>query len=73
LQNKNIAARLEVMEAAVRYHLTAIFAKLGIADRFVLALYAYQHGLATPPFSAGTTRRATLDMGGAWVWSPSAP
>jgi two-component system nitrate/nitrite response regulator NarL len=49
LRNKHIAARLYISEATVRHHLTAIFAKLSIADRFELAIYAYQHGLATPP------------------------
>ncbi len=49
LRNKHIAARLYISEATVRHHLTAIFAKLGISDRFELAIYAYQHGLATPP------------------------
>jgi DNA-binding NarL/FixJ family response regulator len=50
LSNKDIAARLEVTEAGVRYHLTTIYAKLRITDRLALALYAYQHGLAQPPF-----------------------
>jgi DNA-binding NarL/FixJ family response regulator len=49
LRNKHVAARLYISEATVRHHLTAIFAKLGIADRFELAIYAYQHGLAKPP------------------------
>jgi DNA-binding NarL/FixJ family response regulator len=49
LRNKHIAARLYISEATVRHHLTAIFAKLGISDRFELAIYAYQHGLAKPP------------------------
>ena len=49
LRNKLIAARLYISEATVRHHLTAIFAKLDISDRFELAIYAYQHGLAKPP------------------------
>jgi two-component system, NarL family, nitrate/nitrite response regulator NarL len=49
LRNKLIAARLYISEATVRHHLTAIFAKLDVSDRFELAIYAYQHGLAKPP------------------------
>jgi two-component system, NarL family, nitrate/nitrite response regulator NarL len=49
LRNKHIAERLYISEATVRHHLTAIFAKLDVADRFELAIYAYQHGLAKPP------------------------
>ena len=49
LRNKHIAARLYISEATVRHHLTAIFTKVGVSDRFELAIYAYQHGLAKPP------------------------
>src|SRR5439155_22962082 len=49
LRNKYIAERLYISEATVRHHLTAIFAKLDVADRFELAIYAYQHSLAKPP------------------------
>ena len=49
LRNKYIAERLYISEATVRHHLTAIFAKLGVSDRFELAIYAYQNGLAKPP------------------------
>lgn len=49
LRNKRIAVRLYISEATVRHHLTAIFAKLDVSDRFELAIYAYQHGLAKPP------------------------
>ena len=49
LRNKHIAERLCISEATVRHHLTAVFAKLDVADRFELAIYAYQHGLAKPP------------------------
>jgi two-component system, NarL family, nitrate/nitrite response regulator NarL len=49
LRNRHIAERLCISEATVRHHLTAIFAKLDVSDRFELAIYAYQHGLAKPP------------------------
>ena len=49
LRNQNIAARLYISEPTVRHHLNAIFTKLGVASRFELAVYAYQHGLATLP------------------------
>src|SRR4029434_2983091 len=49
LRNKHIAERLYISEATVRHHLTAIFAKLDVSDRFELAIYAYHHGLAKPP------------------------
>ena len=49
LRNKHIAERLYISEATIRHHLTAIFAKLDVSDRFELAIYAYQHDLAKPP------------------------
>lgn len=49
LQNKQIADRLFVCEATVRHHLTSIYDKLNVKNRFDLALYAYQHGLAKQP------------------------
>lgn len=50
LRNKQIAAQLFISEVTVRHHLTSIFNKLGVADRLELAMYAYQYGLAKPPF-----------------------
>jgi len=49
LRNKHIAERLYISEATVRHHLTSVFDKLDVSDRFELAIYAYQHGLAKPP------------------------
>lgn len=49
LHNKQIAAQLFISEKTVRYHLTSIFSKLEISDRFELALYAYRNGLAQIP------------------------
>jgi two-component system nitrate/nitrite response regulator NarL len=44
LRNKQIATRLRISEATVRHHLTSIFAKLEVADRLGLTIYAFRHG-----------------------------
>ena len=49
LYNKQIGERLSISEATVSHHLTSIFAKLGLANRFDLVVYAYRHGLAESP------------------------
>lgn len=49
LKNKQIANRLFIHHTTVSHHLTSIFDKLGVADRFELIIYAYRHGLAKPP------------------------
>lgn len=49
LKNRQIGGRLFISESTVRHHLTSIFDKLGVSDRFELIIYAYRHGLATPP------------------------
>ena len=49
LQNKQIAERLAISEKTVQHHLTSIFAKLDIANRLELVIYAYRHGLAALP------------------------
>ena len=49
LKNAAIAQRLFISEATVRNHLTSIFDKLDLSDRFELAVYAFRHGLVQPP------------------------
>jgi two-component system nitrate/nitrite response regulator NarL len=49
IKSKEIANRLFISETTVRHHLTSIFGKLGVADRVELLIYAYRHGLASPP------------------------
>jgi DNA-binding NarL/FixJ family response regulator len=49
LKNKQIANRLFIHHTTVSHHLTSIFDKLGVTDRFELLIYAYRHGLAKPP------------------------
>ncbi len=49
LRNKEIAEQLFITDVTVRHHLTSIYSKLEVADRFELAVYAFRHGLARPP------------------------
>lgn len=48
-KNREIAERLFISETTVRHHLTSIFDKLDVSDRVELLIYAYRHGLASPP------------------------
>jgi DNA-binding NarL/FixJ family response regulator len=50
LKNREIAATLSVTEGTVKVYLSRLFAKLGVKDRFELALY----GMRNP--SAGSLR-----------------
>lgn len=43
LHNRAIAAQLGITENTVRHHLTAIYGKLGVADRLELAVCALRH------------------------------
>ena len=46
LRNKEIAARLEITEGTVKFHLHSIYEKLQIDGRYALMNYARDHGLA---------------------------
>ncbi len=45
--NKEIAGRLNITEATVKAHLTAIFRKLGLSDRLGLALFVTEYNRVT--------------------------
>jgi two-component system, NarL family, nitrate/nitrite response regulator NarL len=45
LRNQAISEQLVISEATVRNHLTSIYAKLGVNDRFELAVFAYRNGI----------------------------
>ncbi len=46
LRNKEIAARLDITEGTVKFHLHGIYEKLRIDGRYALMSYARDHGLA---------------------------
>ncbi len=48
LRNKQVADRLFISEGTVRNHMTTVFGKLEVSDRFELLMYAYKHGIAKP-------------------------
>ncbi|HXG65728.1 MAG TPA: response regulator transcription factor [Blastocatellia bacterium] len=48
LTNKQVADRLFISPATAHHHLTSIFNKLGLTNRFELVQYLYQHGLMKP-------------------------
>jgi len=49
LKNKQIADQLTISDITVRHHLTSIFHKLDVADRFELIIYAYRNGICSLP------------------------
>ncbi len=49
LRNQQIADRLFISVITVRHHLSSIFSKLEVEDRFELAIYSYRCGLARLP------------------------
>ena len=48
-KNKQIAEALFISNVTVHHHLTSIYAKLEVCDRFELLIYAYRQGLADLP------------------------
>ena len=48
LRNKQIALRLHISESTVRHHLSSIFDKLDLSERFQLVLHAFRHRLVQP-------------------------
>ncbi len=48
LRNKQIAEQLAISDITVRHHLTSVFNKLGLADRFELIIYAFKNGFCEP-------------------------
>jgi DNA-binding NarL/FixJ family response regulator len=47
--NAEIAVRLHVSGGTVKSHVGSIFTKLGVRDRAGAIVFAYQHGIASPP------------------------
>ena len=62
LKNRDIGGRLFICEATVRHHLSSIFQKLGVSNRFELIALLYRTRFIdlTPSVSPGDTRVAEL-------------
>ena len=50
--NSEIADELCISELTVKSHIGRIFVKLQLRDRAAAIVYAYDHGLVTPRYSA---------------------
>ncbi len=51
LSNGAIGSRLFISETTVRHHLTSIYGKLEVSNRFELAIFLYRHKFASAPTS----------------------
>jgi two-component system nitrate/nitrite response regulator NarL len=49
MKNRDLADRLSISQATARNHMTSILDKLGVSDRFELAVYAFRRGLVPCP------------------------
>jgi len=49
LNGERIARQLRISEATVRNHLTSILGKLGLSNKFELAVYAHRHRVGGKP------------------------
>ena len=49
LTNSQIGTGLSMSSRTVRRHLTSVFGKLGISNRFELIIFCYRHRLTKPP------------------------
>ncbi len=52
LTNEEIAARARISRATVKTHMSNVLAKLGLANRLQVVVWAYEHGLVAPPSAA---------------------
>ncbi len=55
LANGAIGERLFISETTVRHHLTSIFSKLEVSNRFELAIFLYRHKFANTPKAVART------------------
>jgi two-component system response regulator DesR len=69
LKNKEIATSLNISEGTVKVYLSRLFQKLGVKDRFELALYGLKN-LAPGPSAAETHGGETPRLPMAPVWQP---
>jgi DNA-binding NarL/FixJ family response regulator len=61
LRNKEIAYQLRISEGTVKVYFSRLFDKLGVSDRYELALLGLRHCAATPSGAQETTTAAASD------------
>jgi DNA-binding NarL/FixJ family response regulator len=59
--NKEIARALWVTEQTVKFHLTNVYRKLGVANRAEAVRWAYEHGLTSEPVASGSHANGRRD------------
>jgi DNA-binding NarL/FixJ family response regulator len=59
LRNKEIAYQLKISEGTVKVYFSRLFDKLGVSDRYELALLGLRHCAASPPGTAESTTGAS--------------
>lgn len=79
-KNRQVASHLAISDVTVRHHLTSVFSKLALADRFELIIYAYKHGLADQSENSdldgikwGTSTERSEDKPKTFAMFPGAP
>lgn len=68
LKNKEIATALNISEGTVKVYLSRLFQKLGVKDRFELALYGLKN--LTPGGGSMETAQPNAKKPAATVWQP---
>ena len=62
MKNREIGERLFISPTTVRHHVTSIFNKLNVNNRFELIIFLYHHHLAAPPATPPVTDELVSEL-----------